>query len=62
MSLRVFCVLRNDKRSLLLWAVGYHVCKDIWDPPVGKIVVCQREGRNQRDHYAVPSLLAMFPV
>jgi len=32
---------------------GYHVYKDIWDPPIGEIVVCQRENRNPRDPYAV---------
>ena len=32
---------------------GYHVYKDVWDPPVGEIVVCQREDRNPRDPYVV---------
>jgi len=28
---------------------GYHVYKDIWDPPVSKVVVCKHENRNPRD-------------
>ena len=32
---------------------GYHVYKDIWDPPVGETVECEREARNPRDPYAV---------
>ena len=32
---------------------GYHVYKDIWNPPVGETVDCEREDRNPEDPYAV---------
>jgi len=30
---------------------SYHVYKDIWDPPVSEIVICECENRNPRDLY-----------
>ena len=33
--------------------LGYHVYKDVWDPPVGEVVVCQHEDTYPRDPYAV---------
>ena len=29
---------------------GYHVCKDIWNLPVGETVTCEREAINPEDH------------
>jgi len=55
---RCFCASRMTTVALTLNSCicGYHVYKDIWDPPVGEIVVCQRENRNPRDPYAVALL------
>ena len=39
--------------SLISCVRGYHVYKDMWKPPVGETVNCEREGRNPEDPYAV---------
>jgi len=45
----------NDDRALHSKQLqcGYHVYKDIWDPPVSEIVSCEHENRNPRDPYTV---------
>jgi len=50
-----FCALRMMTVAFTLNSCirGYHVYKDIWDPPISEIVVCQRKNRNPRDPYMV---------